>query len=461
MTRRWNWMGACALTVLLSAGCGVAPAGEEERPEAQGAEQELSAAGRHGGHGSPGATLGLRLVRGSAAALSVAHASNGDTLVLARFSGAADFGTGPVTGGDLALARYRPDGSARWVRVFTVSGANLAGMAVDRRGHIVLAGDVLTGGSIDFGTGPLAYRRFLVKLDGEGRLRWARQFLGEGFYLPREVVTDGAGNIALAGVYNGSVDFGQGPVPAQRDTAFLARFSPDGSLRWSRTFPEPLGSEDPGLAVDEEGVLYLSATRVTLWTGDGSYYGDPFLVRVSPRGDVLWTRRIEGAVGLVQQVAVRGSRVVVTGYFQAPFTFAGQTVAPQGRDAFLVSYSTRGEERWARGFGFWGHAVDFTPQGEVVLAGEYANGDTLEGVPLTASPGAYDRPFFVASFEGQDGRLRWVRSVPSQSGWLYDVSAGPRGESVVVGNFQGPIDFGEGPVSSEGESGAFLFRLAR
>jgi outer membrane protein assembly factor BamB len=300
-----------------------------------------------------------------------------------------------------------------------------------------------------------------VKLDEEGRLRWARQFLGEGFYLPREVVTDGVGNIALAGVYNGSVDFGQGPVSAQGDTAFLARFSPDGSPRWSRTFPEPLGSEDPGLAVDDGGDLYLSATRVTQWTADGSYYGDPFLVRLSPRGDVLWTRRIEGAVGLVQQVAVQGQRVVVTGYFQAPFTFAGQTVAPEGRDAFLVAYSARGEERWARGFGFWGHAVDFTPQGEVVLAGEYANGDTLDGVPLTASPGEYDRPFFVASFEGQDGRLRWVRSVPSQFSRVWDVSVGRHGESTVVGSFQGPTDFGKGPVSSEGEGGAFIFRLAR
>jgi len=81
---------------------------------------------------------------------------NSDTILSARFKGTFDFGNGSQIGGsgqNLGLARLRSDGSIAWSRIFEAAdnGAIILGITSDTTGELVLAG--VLPGSIDFGAG--------------------------------------------------------------------------------------------------------------------------------------------------------------------------------------------------------------------------------------------------------------------------------------------------------------------
>ncbi|TSC34217.1 hypothetical protein [Corallococcus sp. Z5C101001] len=457
---------------LLGWGCGGVPPGTDEPPSATQVEMQLQEAveeestedARGHGHTPPGASVELRQLQ--AFPTSITHDRDGNRVLLASFAGTVDFGGGPVSvpggGGGFALVGYKPHGAFKWARAFAGSASSLIGPAIDRKRNLALVVEKSFQGAIDFGGGPISAARFIVGLDPSGGFRWVRPIAGQGFFQPYQIVASRSGDITISGVYNGVVDFGQGPLASALDTAFIAQYSADGTPRWSHIFPDVKGSEATGLAVDDDGTVYLGGTFTTAFNGDGSYYGDFFLMRFTPRGTRVWSRRVLGPLGNVRRLAMHGNRVALTGFFREPFSFAGKTVTPSdGRDAFVATYSTSGAESWGWGFATDGRSIDMSPKGEVVVVGEYVDGDSIVGVPLPpVPPSASPWSLFAASFESSNGRLRWARGFPSTGIWVSDVSIGKQGVSRVVGYFWGDTDFGDGPVMP-GSSPGFVLGLAR
>jgi|GEM_PF-4165941 len=458
---------------LLGWGCGGVPPGTGEQPsETQGesllqeALEEKSTEDTRGhGHTPPGASVELQTFQASP--ISIEHGWDGSRVLLSYLSGTADFGVGPVSvpggGSGIALVAYKSNGAVKWARAFATSGALVIGPSIDKRGNLALVANERFWPDIDFGGGLISAERFIVGLDRSGGFRWVRAITGQGFFQPYEIVASRSGDITIAGVYNGVVDFGQGPLASALDTAFIAQFSADGTPRWSHIFPDVKGSEAPGLAVDDDGSLYLGGTITTAFGADGSYYGDFFLKRFTPGGTLVWSRRVLGPLGNVKRLAMHGNRVALTGFFREPFPFAGQTVTkPHGWGAFVLAYSTSGAESWGLGFASYGRSIDMSSKGEVVVVGEYVTGDSIAGVPLPpAPPGASDNSIFAASFESSNGRLRWARGFPSTGSRVADVDIDKQGLSRVVGNFWGATDFGGGPVTPVPPVTGFVLGLAR
>ena len=121
----------------------------------------------------------VRLFEGHplSAANAVAVDAAGDVLVTGSYDSSVDFGCGPVGGGGpdapgAYVAALSPDGATLWARTFSDEaqgeGDEIGGMGVvaDTAGNVYVTGEF--DGSIDYGSGPILsslFSVFLVKLD--------------------------------------------------------------------------------------------------------------------------------------------------------------------------------------------------------------------------------------------------------------------------------------------------------
>lgn len=286
--------------------------------------------------------------------------AGGAVLVAGYFGGGGDFGVMmpiPMSKGavDLFLVRYKVDGSHEWDQHYGAAGnknrAEGNGLVLDGSGNLLVGGSL--SGTMDFGDSAVksdGARDILVgKFKGDGSGAWARHFSGGpgSSNIASDVTADTAGNVAIAGIYNGTPDFGAGPLPPGSGTSiFLARFAPDGAALWSRGFGKGPGTGvQRGLATDGSGNLLLGAYfSGTIDLGGGTLASvgrsvDAVVAKYQPDGTPLWARRFgDKAEDKCYGVAAdRAGNVLVVGSFQGTLDFGGgPLMSAGGRDAFLL-----------------------------------------------------------------------------------------------------------------------------
>ena len=144
----------------------------------------------------------------------------------------------PSDASDAYLVKLSPAGDVIYGNVFPAAGTEtLLGLAVDANGAGVISGSSLG----------------LVKFDSEGGVAWRRAFAGH-------VALDSAGNVALTGGLQGSVDFGGGSLTsAGGEDVFVAELDPAGNHLFSRAFGDA-GTSQRGEAVafDADDQLLVS-----------------------------------------------------------------------------------------------------------------------------------------------------------------------------------------------------------
>jgi outer membrane protein assembly factor BamB len=373
-------------------------------------------------------------------------------VVVYSFVGNIDLGErfvrapGGPTRSAIALARYdQKKGRLEWLKVFG-AGPGVEGgvfgrhVAVDSKHDILLE---VGAQGVDFGAGPVPDGEHLLKLDRHGRLLWRRSLpvpVPSGNLAVFDLLTDSHDNVAIAGTLTGTVDLGSGPVSSLPDPAggfgpspFLAKFSPEGENLWtfanSRFFGEGLGA-----TVDSQDHFLLC--------GGASPEGFtiPFVLRLSPDGDLRWDRLlpISGGGGQARDVATHGNRVVLTGTYSGTFTFRGRTVSAGGvpsDDAFLVAYTREGEERWARSFGFSGERVAMDQRDGVLVTGTYRPGDDLGLGPIPGKE-EFSSNLYVAKYDRITGEPLWTRGFPAGLAEPSSLVATKDGRSVVLGSFR-------------------------
>jgi hypothetical protein len=110
------------------------------------------------------------------------------------------------------------------------------GVAVDPSGRLVVVGRA--GGTIDFGNGPHPAQgtdAFVAVLDALGHEVWSQVYGDGAIQVAVAVDTDAAGNIVVGGVAAGSIDFGTGALTSPTGTnGFVAKLSPSGVGLWGR-----------------------------------------------------------------------------------------------------------------------------------------------------------------------------------------------------------------------------------
>jgi len=184
-----------------------------------------------------------------------------------------------------------------------------------------------------------------------------------GLALPYGLAADAGGGVLMTGQFDGTVDFGGGPVSSTRRadgssiyTGFLASYGADGTLRWVRTFG---GREGYGAGVDVavhgSGDILVGGTA----HGEAQVAGTPLpgsagrdeargvLARFGADGTVRWVKAVGSDVHEVAFSPLGTAVAAGMVSFEKPLPWAGQVLAGDGR-VFLVTAESDGTERWAR-----------------------------------------------------------------------------------------------------------------
>jgi hypothetical protein len=375
-------------------------------------------------------------------ATSVAVDANGNVYASGYTTGALE---GSNAGGDDAFVRsYDGEGNLRWTRQFgTTSDDNALGVGADVSGNVYVAGN--TGGALEASNAG-SYDAFVRSYDSDGNLRWTRQFGTSDFDYAGRIAVDANGDVYAAGVTFGALEgsnAGDGDV-------FVRSYDRDGNLRWTRQFGTSSTEDANGIATDANGNVY--ATGVTYGALEGSYAGaaDAFVRSYDRDGNLRWTRQF----GTSSTEIANGVATDAHGHvYSAGYTTGALEGSNAGAaDAFVRSHDRDGNLRWTRQFGTssneYAYEVATDANGYVYTAG-YTYG-ALEG----SHAGAAD--VFVRSYDS-DGNLRWTRQFgTSSSDYAYGIATDASGNAYTAGSTSGAL-----AGTSAGLSDAFIRKYSR
>ncbi len=337
----------------------------------------------------------------------------GNTVVAGRVHGVADFGDlGTVEGeGAGFVARVGPDGELLWVHGLFSSGGThnleLRGSAVDDNGNSVIVGAVIGNLTVQGQTfeGNGNWNTPVLRFDADGSLASGQVFeYSNQSNSAHAVAIDDDGRVAVGGEFRGGINFGGNQMSAQGNgpDMFVAVFDPSAAHLWSRRFGD-------------------DATQVS--------YG----------------------VGFTQ-----GGDVVVSGRNWGTVEFGGDAShTTTGLSSMVVARlgADDGEEVWSQQYDLAPGATAAFPRllatSDAIYLGTYSG--SADNIEVDFGLGPSEGFFHLVRLD-PDGNAQWDRSMTGLRGVL-DMARDTGDGLLVVGNLEGTVDFGDGPLSSASSDG--------
>ena len=261
----------------------------------------------------------------------------------------------------------------------------------------------------------------------------------DGLLRRASVAADAGGGAVIAGTFEGTVDFGSGPIEAtpnvsfDHNDVFVASYRPDGSLRWVQTFGNDQSEWMRSIGIAADGTI------VVVGQFDGTVtFGTTTFTAPSPDDDlfILW---LDPATGALRRAAQVGSPDFLS------LREGEMTVLPDG--SVVLPISSAGTVTFSGGGALTPGAreVDYlvriTPMGALDWSwSPYPTGDyRMRHVAVDYDPGT-DRLYaaFAVGFS-LETRLRAIDATTGAGVWAEDTlfpSAdliGPYPTSLVVG----------------------------
>ena len=326
--------------------------------------------------------------------------SSGNVYVPYTYQGTCDLDPGlgvdwhtPVGDYDAGISKFDTSGAFMWARTWGGSWRDAAmGVVLDGSGGVYVNG--LFSYSADFDPGPGVDNRnsngagdvFLVKFDSAGTVQWVDIWGGGNDDWGTGIACDGSGNVFVAGIFAGTVDFDPGTGVDNHSAttmwnAFLSKLSSAGGFQWARTWG---GSStvcnsvacDSSANIYACGYFYYSTDLdpgpgVDSRTAVGS--SDAYLSKFDPSGNYLWGR-VWGDTGTENGTALATSasgNSFITGYFADTVDFdpgpgVDSHAAAPPYDAYVVKFDSSGDFMWAN---TWGASVGDDESNAVAVSG--------------------------------------------------------------------------------------------
>lgn len=256
---------------------------------------------------------------------------------------------------------------------------------------------------------------FVAKIDREAHVAWAVALGGAGMDEGQGIAVTPAGDAYVTGTFSGTVDFDPGPGRTELTSvggsdAFLLRLSPKGELVWARRLGGKLDDTGSRVALGKDAVWMAGTFEGTMENLDSAGKSDAFVAKLDFDGKTLWTRRIGG-----------------------PKDDKGRGVAP-GRN------------------------------GEVWVAGTFKETPSIgpDGGGLDIQSAGHDDVFLLRL--DPTGRLLWSGRIGGvQDEVCEGLAATVAGGAAVIGEFATTADIDPGPgvlsVASHGATDVFLSRV--
>jgi hypothetical protein len=280
----------------------------------------------------------------------------------------------------------------------------------------------------------------------------------------RVVATDFAGNVFVAGVFNGSINLGGVPLnAADMQDIFLAKFDPSLKHIWSKSFSGIGDDVVTSLAVDGGGNVVIGGK----FPGSISFGGstlitagndDMFVARFDQSGNHLWSKRFgDAAAQSLNGISVDAmGNIYFTGENQGNIDFGcGATGAAINSDVFVGVLVATGACLWAKNYASEGSQVGkgIAQDGSfgAFVIGDF-QGSLKIGPQNRLSLGGID--VFILKVNGNGAPL-WAFPFGSAANELgTGVAADSLGHVTLTGVFSDTIDLGTGMLKSAGSAGA-------
>lgn len=282
----------------------------------------------------------------------VAADGNGNVLVTGGFEGQASFAedvsVSAEKGGYAFVAKYAPDSALLWVR--KAGGGKYTwgnSIVTDTAENILVSGAFSKKATFDDTTlksaGDLDV--FIAKYDPDGNLLWAQSVGGSGRDITYSIATDKADNVLVAGMFSRTANFSGVQLKAVGGKdAFVAKFTPDGTLAWALSIGGRGNDSVGGIASDAAGnVLLTGSFQGTLTVGKATLTSagdsDIFVAALDPEGTLL-SASAAGGTGRDNGYGIasdsRGG-AYVTGSFTATAAVDGETLRSAGSDDLFIA----------------------------------------------------------------------------------------------------------------------------
>ncbi|AUX32230.1 MULTISPECIES: SBBP repeat-containing protein [Sorangium] len=214
-----------------------------------------------------------------ASAVAVDRSNN--IFVAGLSSGPLDLGGTVEIESSSFVVKLTPSGVPAWVTTLgEAASVQARGITVDASGRPVVVGyfrDELKVGAHTL-TASDDNDAFVVQLEADGTVSWARVFGGDGDQWTGGVALDPDGNIVVVGHATSQIDFGDGPLATNDTQGFVAKLTPDAELVWSRLLGRRVSLN--AVATSPEGETLVAGwtkavdadfgTGPLPWTSDGT-----------------------------------------------------------------------------------------------------------------------------------------------------------------------------------------------
>ncbi|MCP3138340.1 CBM96 family carbohydrate-binding protein [Pyxidicoccus xibeiensis] len=350
----------------------------------------------------------------------------GNILVVGAYQGAPDFGAGPlpyINGSNWGffVAKFAPDGDPVWSHGFAASGegnnirAYAASVATDANGSLIVTGDFtgwlnLGGAELESGESFSQYGMFLAKFSWEGAHLWSLAVPAgtsnpwSDSTLGREVVTNAEGRIYVGG------QAGTGRLGAISDsTPFVAAYSPEGTLLWSRALYDANGHVESLAVMPDGGVAFAGAfqgsfsfagtTLTSLPDSAGWSTMDGLLGVLSPTGADTWAKALgSSSYDIIHRLdADPSGNLSFALHTNGQVDLGGGVLShPTQSGYFLARFTSSGAHRWSRVLApeLIPMGLETSPDGGTVLGGVFDRPVTVDSTTYPA-PGGNDELLFL------------------------------------------------------------------
>ena len=359
------------------------------------------------------------------------------------------------------------------------SGSIGRSIAHDDAGNVYVAG--YFNGTINFGTGstaiqllnPDSYCSYLAKYDPDGSVIWAQKIVGSASDV--RISADAAGNVYIAGGFNGTANFNGGILLNSTGDydIFVTKYDTDGVLQWVKQIGGINSQFNFGTNVDTDGNIYILGSFIGSTDFDATSINsnkiDLFIAKYTTNGVFAWVSPIIGInngnhpQSLTMTVDAAGN-LYIAGKFSGTVDFDPGNITHElsstfGSDYFpaLAKYNNQGEYQWAKQFE--GTSDAFANLDNMVITTDgyylYLTGsfygivdfdldtDVTKTANLTSTG---SRDIYVAKYNGVTAAYQWATSsggpdATTDYGVGNSIAVNTNGEVYVTGAWAGTIDF--------------------
>lgn len=387
-------------------------------------------------------------------------------------------------------------GKLSWARSIGGTGLDAGkALAPDADGNVYLTGSFQISADFDRDTGRYKLTAagnddiLISKLDGNGRLVWAKSIGGPENEHSTVIKVDSRGNIFIGGSFQGTADFDPDTAIYQLtasggDDIFLAKLDTSGRFLWAKIMGGIMGDHLNAMAVDSGGNIYLTGSfqgNADFDPDAGNYQltssgsEDIFVSKLSADGNFVWARKMGGpAIDKGNGIALDISgNVIITGSFEGLANFnpgigAFNLTSSGGYDIFVAKLDGKGNVIWAKRMGGMaydvGNAIVTDLEGNILGTGFFqgsADFDPEKGNYFLNSYGLDD--IFIFKLDAK-GYFIWAKKIGgSDSDIGNSIALDASGNIFTTGFFGGWVSFYTGGLdyylSTSGKSDMFISKM--